>query len=123
MGFTIWSNFTLTCSRICNPRAQTAPIYLWYLLLVGKNRSVPISNNPSLINTFETDTGVTLSNSDTTTEEDSCNGEVIEYSLTIENARRSIHGLTVTCGARDDNTTRSLNSTVLYLSKTIRTPA
>ncbi len=118
MGFTYWSNLTLTCiyNQICNP--QTVPTYLWYLQLANKTR-VPIGQNPSLKNTFENDTEVTLSLTNNT--EDSCNaGEVIEYSLTIENTRRSIDGLVVTCGVREnDNNTELSNSTVLYLSKTI----
>ena len=82
-----------------------------------------IGGNQQKINEFENDTGVSLSLTNNNTE-DSCNaGEVIQYSLTIENARSSIDGLVVACGARkieNGKTTdrRTSNSTVLYLSKT-----
>ncbi len=134
MGFTLWSNLTLTCSRNCSPQAES-DLDIWHfqpgenLLLIqlnlhncSFNYSI-ISDNQLIINDFEDDAGVTLSLSNNNTE-DSCNaGEVIEYSLTIENARRSIDGLVVTCGANiteNDETTywRTSNSTVLYLSKT-----
>ena len=135
MGFTLWSNVTLTCSRICSQQAESdSDLDLWYIL-PGANllRQLDLHNdfkyiiggNPQKIKEFENDTGVILSlTNNINNTEDVCNaGEVIEYSLTIENARSSIDGLVVTCGSRkieNDTTTVQMtsNSTVLYLSKT-----
>ncbi len=118
MGFTLWSNFTITCSRICSPEKEDS----WLLELNLYNESLNprrIGENRETIE-FEKKTGVTLSESSNNTD-DSCNGEVIEYALTIENTRTAINGLAVTCGARkivNDQITMASNSTVLYLSKT-----
>ena len=135
MGFTLWSSLTLTCSRICSQQAESdRDLDLWYILPgenllrqldLHNNFSYIIGGNPQKINEFENDAGVILSLTNNINNiEDVCNaGEVIEYSLTIENTGRSIDGLTVTCGSRkieNDNTTDQMasNSTVLYLSKT-----
>ena len=89
MGFTLWSNLTLTCSRNCSPQAES-DLDIWHfqpgenLLLIqlnlhncSFNYSI-ISDNQLIINDFEDDAGVTLSLSNNNTE-DSCNaGEVIE---------------------------------------------
>ncbi|XP_064398464.1 uncharacterized protein LOC135345049 isoform X2 [Halichondria panicea] len=136
MGFTLWSNLTLTCSRICSQQAESdRDLDLWYILPgenllrqldLPNNFTYIIGGNQQKINEFENDTGVSLSLTNNNTE-DSCNaGEVIQYSLTIENARSSIDGLVVACGARkieNGKTTdrRTSNSTVLYLKSQITT--
>ena len=110
MPVLLGKSVTLNCSRICGPQI----INKWKLHPKVNNHTIIISQNQS--NEDFAHVTFTLSNGDYA---EGCDGELVQYSLTIGSITEEVDGLTIECGIQNIGTGEELygsHTTILKIT-------